>query len=73
MGTADQRQRLNMAAASHIDTAANIASGHGEYALANRLWAFARALRNGEDPQPAPVPPHKVAIDADGYGWWVDE
>lgn len=32
-------------AADRIETAANIASGHGELGLANQLWAFEDTLR----------------------------
>lgn len=32
--------------AKRIATAANIASGHGNYKLANQLWAFGERLRN---------------------------
>ena len=41
---------INMAkvyknAADHIESAANIASGHGKLGLANQLWAFESELR----------------------------
>lgn len=52
----DQRQRLDRLAARTIDSAANVASGYGRYALANALWAFAAELRLGEPVQPDAAP-----------------
>lgn len=38
-------RRALLVQARYINTAANIASGHGEYGLANRLWQFESRLR----------------------------
>lgn len=37
--------KTDRASAKMLDTAANIASGHGEYALANQIWALAERVR----------------------------
>lgn len=46
---------LNRQSAKRIDTAANIASGRGEYGLANRLWKFAGELRKQGEMSSLPV------------------
>lgn len=44
-----QIARGHMIAAGHVESAGNIASGYGEYGLANRCWAFAEGLRRKAD------------------------